>query len=45
MGSHKGPRLQDEGPTEERVPPVGVWAVGRRPLRQGRLQYWHALPC
>lgn len=29
VGSHKGPGLQDEGPAEECVPPVGLWEVGR----------------
>lgn len=44
VGSYEGPGLQDEGPTEECVSPVGLWTVGHRPLRQGHLQYWNALP-
>lgn len=44
VGSYEGPGLQDEGPAEECVPPVGLREVGRRALRQGRLQHWDALP-
>lgn len=45
VGSYEGPGLQDEGPAEECVSPVGLRAVGHWPLGQGRLQHWHTLPC
>lgn len=44
VGSYEGPGLQDEGPAEERVPPVGLLEVGHRALGQGCLQHWDALP-